>query len=107
MSYLFTSESVSEGHPDKVADLISDAVATYILDKNTAHRAAIETLVTTNMVTLAGEYKSTKEIDKSVIADIVRNTVKRNWLRARRLSLAASKNLQRTTSTKCRYRIGY
>ena len=34
MSYLFTSESVSEGHPDKVADLISDAVATYILDKN-------------------------------------------------------------------------
>jgi S-adenosylmethionine synthetase len=77
MSYLFTSESVSEGHPDKVADLISDAVATYILDKNPAHRAAVETLVTTNMVTLAGEYKSTKEIDKSVIADIVRNTVKR------------------------------
>lgn len=76
MTYLFTSESVSEGHPDKVADLISDAVATYILDKNTTHRAAVETLVTTNMVTLAGEYKSTKEIDKSVIADIVRNTVK-------------------------------
>lgn len=76
MTYLFTSESVSEGHADKVADLISDAVATYILDKNPAHRAAVETLVTTNMVTLAGEYKSTKEIDKSVIADIVRNTVK-------------------------------
>ena len=76
MSYLFTSESVSEGHPDKVADLISDAVATYILDKNPNHRAAVETLVTTNMVTLAGEYKSTKEIDKGVIADIVRNTVK-------------------------------
>lgn len=76
MSYLFTSESVSEGHPDKIADLISDAVATYILDKNPAHRAAVETLVTTNMVTLAGEYKSTKEIDKTVIADIVRNTVK-------------------------------
>ena len=76
MSYLFTSESVSEGHPDKVADLISDAVATYILDKNPNHRAAVEALVTTNMVTLAGEYKSTKEIDKGVIADIVRNTVK-------------------------------
>lgn len=76
MSYLFTSESVSEGHPDKIADLISDAVATYILDKNPAHRAAVETLVTTNMVTLAGEYKSTEEIDKTVIADIVRNTVK-------------------------------
>ncbi len=76
MGYFFTSESVSEGHPDKVADLISDAVATYILDKNPNHRAAVETLVTTNMVTLAGEYKSTKEIDKGVIADIVRNTVK-------------------------------
>lgn len=76
MTYLFTSESVSEGHPDKVADLISDAVATYILDKNPTHRAAVETLVTTNMVTLAGEYKSTKEIDKAVIADIVRDTVK-------------------------------
>jgi S-adenosylmethionine synthetase len=76
MTYLFTSESVSEGHPDKVADLISDAVATYILDKNPAHRAAVETLVTTNMVTLAGEYKSTKTIDNATIADIVRNTVK-------------------------------
>lgn len=76
MSYFFTSESVSEGHPDKVADLISDAVATYILDKNPSHRAAVETLVTTNMVTLAGEYKSTKDIDKNTIADIVRNTIK-------------------------------
>jgi S-adenosylmethionine synthetase len=76
MGYLFTSESVSEGHPDKVADLISDAVATYILDKNPAHRAAVETLVTTNMVTLAGEYKSTKPIDRAAITVIVRNTVK-------------------------------
>lgn len=76
MSYLFTSESVSEGHPDKVADLISDAVATYIIGRNPTHRAAVETLVTTNMVTLAGEYKSTKEIDKHAIEDIVRYTVK-------------------------------
>ena len=58
--YEFTSESVSSGHPDKIADKISDAVATYLIDKNINHRAAVETLVTTNMVTLAGEYKSDK-----------------------------------------------
>ena len=75
MSYEFTSESVSIGHPDKVADLISDAVATYLIDSNINHRAAIETLVTTNMVTLAGEYKSDK-FDKNVIEQIVRDVVK-------------------------------
>ena len=58
--YEFTSESVSVGHPDKVADLISDAVANYLIDGNIRNRAAVETLVTTNMVTLAGEYKSDK-----------------------------------------------
>ena len=45
--YTFTSESVSEGHPDKVADLISDAIADYIIDRNKNHRSAIETMVTT------------------------------------------------------------
>lgn len=72
--YEFTSESVSAGHPDKVADQISDAVATYLIDKNITHRAAVETLVTTNMVTLAGEYKSDK-FDKDKIEDIVRAVV--------------------------------
>ena len=75
MSYEFTSESVSEGHPDKVADLISDRVATYLIDGNINHRAAVETLVTTNMVTLAGEYKSDK-FDKIRIEEIVRQTVR-------------------------------
>ncbi len=73
--YQFTSESVSKGHPDKVADLISDAVATYLIDKNISHRAAVETLVTTNMVTLAGEYKSDK-FNKVAIEKIVRDVVK-------------------------------
>ena len=73
--YEFTSESVSSGHPDKIADKISDAVATYLIDKNINHRAAVETLVTTNMVTLAGEYKSDK-FDKEHIESIVRNIVK-------------------------------
>jgi len=74
MSYTFTSESVSSGHPDKIADIISDAVATYLIDKNPSHRAAVETLVTTNMVTLAGEYKSDK-FDKERIEQIVRDVV--------------------------------
>ena len=73
--YQFTSESVSRGHPDKVADLISDAVATHLIDKNINHRAAVETLVTTNMVTLAGEYKSDK-FDKVYIDKLVRAIVR-------------------------------
>ena len=76
MEYEFTSESVSIGHPDKVADLISDAVATFLLSKNISHRAAIETLVTTNMVTIAGEYKS-DNFDKAKIEKIIRDVVKR------------------------------
>ena len=74
MEYEFTSESVSIGHPDKVADLISDAIATFLLSKNISHRAAIETLVTTNMVTIAGEYKS-NNFDKDEIEKIIRNIV--------------------------------
>ena len=73
--YQFTSESVSSGHPDKIADKISDRVADYLIDNNMSHRAAVETLVTTNMVTLAGEYKS-NNFNKHEIENIVRNTVK-------------------------------
>ena len=75
-NYTFTSESVTEGHPDKVADLISDAIADHIIDHNQSHRAAIETLVTTNMVMVAGEYKSSQNIDDKAVEDIVRNTVR-------------------------------
>lgn len=75
MSYFFTSESVSEGHPDKVADQISDAIATYILNGNAAHRAAIETLVTTDTVIVAGEYKSTKTVSKKKIDSIIRDVI--------------------------------
>ena len=76
MTYQFTSESVSEGHPDKISDLISDRVADYILAGNDTHRAAVETLVTTNMVTIAGEYKSTVPINKEHIEEIVRGVVR-------------------------------
>jgi len=58
MSYLFTSESVSEGHPDKIADAISDAVLDLVMSKeDSSLRCACETLVTTNRVIVAGEYK--------------------------------------------------
>ena len=76
MSYFFTSESVSEGHPDKIADAISDAVATFIIDGNTSHRAAVETLVTTDTVVVAGEYKRSKKITAKQLEKIVRNTIK-------------------------------
>ena len=71
--YQFTSESVSEGHPDKVADLISDRVADFLLKGDITNRAAIETLVTTNMVTIAGEHKSWGLEDdyKEIIEDII------------------------------------
>jgi len=72
MAYLFTSESVSEGHPDKVADQISDAILDNFLafDKNA--KVACETLVTTGQVILAGEIKSNTYIDLPTIA---RNTI--------------------------------
>lgn len=70
MSYLFTSESVSEGHPDKVADAISDAVLDLVMAKeNPALRCACETLVTTNRVVVAGEYKGVlhnEEVESAV-----------------------------------------
>ena len=74
MSYIFTSESVSEGHPDKLADQISDAIIdNYIaFDKNS--KVACETLVTTNLVVLAGEIKSKSSINEE---DIVRKVIKK------------------------------
>ena len=64
-NYLFTSESVSEGHPDKVSDLISDAVLDAILKEDQNSRVAAETLTNTNLVVLAGEITTTAKIDFS------------------------------------------
>ena len=63
MGYLFTSESVSEGHPDKVADQISDAVLDEFLAYDANSKVACETLVTTGQVILAGEIKSQTYVD--------------------------------------------
>jgi S-adenosylmethionine synthetase len=73
--FLFTSESVSEGHPDKVADQISDTLLDEYLRQDPFSRVAIETLVTTNKVVLAGEIRA-PEISKARIEELVRNKVK-------------------------------
>ncbi len=75
MSYLFTSESVSEGHPDKVADQISDALIDNFLAFDKESKVACETLVTTGQVVLAGEVKSTAYLDVQVIARDVINRI--------------------------------
>jgi len=68
MAYLFTSESVSEGHPDKVADQISDALIDHFLAFDPSSKVACETLVTTGQVVLAGEVKSNTYLDVQKIA---------------------------------------
>jgi len=68
MSYLFTSESVSEGHPDKVADQISDALVDQFLAYDPDSKVAIETLVTTGQVVIAGEVKSNTYVDVQEVA---------------------------------------
>ena len=68
MSYLFTSESVSEGHPDKVADQISDALLDEFLAYDSNSKVACETLVTTGQVVIAGEVKSTGYVDAPEVA---------------------------------------
>ncbi|WP_136795188.1 MULTISPECIES: methionine adenosyltransferase [Desulfosediminicola] len=72
-NYLFTSESVSEGHPDKVADQISDAILDSILAQDANARVACETLVTTGMALIAGEITTSAWVD---MPDVVRQTIK-------------------------------
>ncbi|WP_011188046.1 methionine adenosyltransferase [Desulfotalea psychrophila] len=72
-NYLFTSESVSEGHPDKVADQISDAILDAILEQDPQARVACETLVTTGMALIAGEITTSAWVD---MPEVVRNTIK-------------------------------
>ncbi len=75
MSYLFTSESVSEGHPDKVADQISDALLDEFLRHDANSKVACETLVTTGLTVLAGEVKTASYIDAQQIARNVINEI--------------------------------
>ncbi len=71
--HLFTSESVSEGHPDKIADQISDAVLDNLLAKDSRSRVACETMVTTGLATIFGEVTTDAWVD---LRGIVRQTIK-------------------------------
>ena len=75
-SYLFTSESVSEGHPDKVCDRISDAVVDLFLSQDPLSRVACETLTTTNRIVLAGEVRGPESISHDDIESVVRDAVR-------------------------------
>ena len=73
MSYIFTSESVSEGHPDKLADQISDAIIDHYLAFDQNSKVACETLVTTNLAIVAGEIKSKAKVDEEkIIREVIR-----------------------------------
>jgi len=74
MAYLFTSESVSEGHPDKIADQISDAILDALLAQDPQSRVAVETLVTSGLVVLSGEVTSDADVDPRDIArEVIRD----------------------------------
>lgn len=75
-TFLFTSESVSEGHPDKVSDRISDAVVDLYLGADPMSRVACETLTTTNRIVLAGEVRGPEAITKDMIEGVARDAVK-------------------------------
>ena len=74
MGYLFTSESVSEGHPDKVADQISDALLDEFLRQDPDSKVACETLVTTGLAVLSGEVKTKGYVD---VQEVARRVIKR------------------------------
>jgi S-adenosylmethionine synthetase len=75
-SYLFTSESVSEGHPDKVSDRISDAIVDAFLAADPHARVAVETLCTTNRIVLAGEVRGPASVTKELMEEIARHAVR-------------------------------
>ena len=75
-NYLFTSESVSEGHPDKVSDRVSDAIVDAFLAEDPVSRVAVETLCTTNRIVLAGEVRGPDSISHKVLEEVAREAVK-------------------------------
>src|SRR5207253_2871178 len=74
--YLFTSESVSMGHPDKVADQISDSVLDYCLQHDPESRVACETLVTTDLAVVAGEITTGADLSRVVVDRLVRDAIR-------------------------------
>ena len=76
-SYLFTSESVSEGHPDKICDQVSDAIVDAFFAEDPYSRVAVETLATTNRIVLAGEVRGPASIDANRMEELARGVVRR------------------------------
>src|ERR1700751_454014 len=74
--FLFTSESVSMGHPDKVADQISDAILDHWLAADPTSRVACETLVTTDLAVVAGEITTGADLSRSTVDRLVRDTIR-------------------------------
>ena len=81
-NFLFTSESVTEGHPDKIADQISDAVLDEVMRQDPKGRVACETLVTTGLIVVSGEITTSAHVDYDELA---RETVRHDRLRQRRI----------------------
>ena len=75
-NYLFTSESVSEGHPDKVCDRISDAIVDAFLGADPLSRVAVETMTTTNRIALAGEVRGPDSVNAEKMIELARQAVK-------------------------------
>ena len=75
-SYLFTSESVSEGHPDKVCDRVSDAIVDAFLSRDPVSRVAVETMATTNRIVLAGEVRGPEAVTPELVEEVARGAVK-------------------------------
>ena len=84
--YLFTSESVSMGHPDKVADQVSDAVLDHCLRADPTSRVACETLVTTDLVVIAGEITTRADLSQCAVEHLVRKTSPRSATPTRQLA---------------------
>ena len=74
--YIFTSESVSEGHPDKLCDRVSDAVLDAFMTADPHSRVAVETIATTNFLAICGEVRGPDSITHDVIRDIARNAIR-------------------------------
>jgi len=74
--FVFTSESVSEGHPDKICDRISDAIVDTYLAAEPQARCGVETLVTTNQVVLAGETRGPASVTKDKLVDVARQAIR-------------------------------
>ena len=94
-NYLFTSESVSEGHPDKVCDSISDTLLDLFLTHDPQARSAVETMATTDRVIICGEARLPENVDKRMMEDAIRRIGEKNAESAEKLRTAVQALVKR------------